>query len=222
MKKCVLIMMMLAVVAVAHADVIWNFGVGEVNSNPISGLTAGLSGGAFIGVDSGAFNIVSASSGYDGASGAYNAYMSVSSTGSRYWEFAFTPDSGMNVMASSIVLGSRSTSTGPTVVELYSSVDSYSSALVAWTFSADAVWVLGAEKSFNVSGAIDEVVTFRLTPSSASGGNSNWRIDDVRMNIVAVPEPTSLAFLGLGLGVLLTARRRLRKSENGYPRQKLK
>jgi hypothetical protein len=45
----------------------------------------------------------------------------------------------------------------------------------------------------------------------ANGNNDRFFVDDFRANVAPIPEPSTYALLGLGLGVLLLAARRARK-----------
>lgn len=52
-----------------------------------------------------------------------------------------------------------------------------------------------------------DAVTFRITLDGATGGSGNNRFDNITVEGTVIPEPTSLALLGLG-GLLIARRRR--------------
>lgn len=211
MRKWMATAMVAGLGGTAQADLHWNFGTDAENAAPTSGLPSDITGGSFAVFTAGGFNTTSASSGYGGASGDFNAYMTVTATGAidpatatRYYQFALTPEVSGRVHASGFQFASRSTASGPTSIALYSSADSYATALAFWTVAADSTWALTGLESFSVLGAVNETVTFRLYPGQATGGTSNWRIDDVSL---AIPEPATLSLLGM-MGAALWIRRR--------------
>ncbi|WP_411825649.1 PEP-CTERM sorting domain-containing protein [Luteolibacter sp. AS25] len=60
-----------------------------------------------------------------------------------------------------------------------------------------------------VTFSTSEIVTFTLTSTGvAAGGNDRTRFDDFNIQGSVVPEPSSFALFGLGLGVLAFRRRR--------------
>ncbi|MDO8303006.1 MAG: PEP-CTERM sorting domain-containing protein [Sedimentisphaerales bacterium] len=53
-------------------------------------------------------------------------------------------------------------------------------------------------------------LTFHLAPTDASNNNKNWYLDNVIINgtVMAIPEPTTVALLGLGAMALMRSRKK--------------
>lgn len=217
------------VAAHAQTTIYWNFSTGTGSPNSLS---ANLSGAVIAGQngDPGytpAFDTVNPSGGYSGASGIHNASIEVNSVAgpvtlanlntATYFEFTVAPDPGYSLQATDFQLGFRSKSAnGPNTLTLVASTDGFTtfSTLGTAALAANNNWALVTLSSFSYSAAIDVPITFRIYGTDGSGGLpvSNWRIDDVTLGIVAVPEPSTYASLLVG-GVLLGARAlRRRKS----------
>ena len=106
---------------------------------------------------------------------------------SAYFAFTLTPSSGYQVILDSIFLGSLSTSTGPTSIDIRTSKDNYASSVGITSVSANGSWAY-------ITPALSPVVS--STPLSiriygyVSGGNGsvttgnntvNWRVDDINI-----------------------------------------
>lgn len=133
----------------------------------------------------------SVSSGYTGASGSFNAgataFGGVLSNGSTYFEFSLTADSGYDLSLTNLTFGSRSTSSGPTLLTLESSIDNYATALGTNAISANSTWVL-ISPTVAASMQTNGTVSFRIYGSGGAGGTgaSNWRIDDLNLYGITV------------------------------------
>jgi hypothetical protein len=200
-----------------RAQMTWDFSAG---TGAPSSLPSNLSGGTLTAVNlaggSLLFDSTSASSGYAGASGGNNASVrtvtsaTLNTSTSTYLTFTLTPAAGYQVQATSLTLGSRSTSTGPTTLSLFSSLDSFATPLASFNVSANSTWTSVTHNSFSVQGAVDTAVTFRLYSAvSGTSASANWRVDDLSMNVTAVPEPSTYAaiFGSMVLGVAAWKRR---------------
>jgi hypothetical protein len=158
----------------------------------------------------------SASSGYTGASGTNNAgaaaragALSITAgTGSAYFEFTLNPGAGLAIEGTGLSLGSRSTGTGPQLLTLRSSVDGFVGDLATAAVPNTSAWTLVTLSAFDVTGAADTPITFRLYGSNGTGtpsaGTANWRTDDITFSGAtvagsAVPEPATYMLLGVGL-----------------------
>ena len=132
----------------------------------------------------------SASSGYTGASGTYNAgaaartgVLNTAASGSAYFEFTVTPASGNAVVLTGISFGSRSTSTGPLAYAIRSSLDGYAANIATGTLTNTSAWALYSSTGLSKIGAVGAAVTFRIYgyngTGTASANTANWRIDDL-------------------------------------------
>jgi phosphatidylserine/phosphatidylglycerophosphate/cardiolipin synthase-like enzyme len=193
----------------AQSVVSWNFGV----SSPVAGPSAGLPVPHLVvsditsGNNNGSTTLLTASSastGYTGASGGYNAgaaarvgVLNTGANGSASFEFTLTPDFASTVSLTAISFGTRSTSTGPQAYTLRSSLDSYGADIAAGTIANNSVWTLKTHTGLNVESGIGTAVTFRLFgyngSGSASAGTTNWRIDDlsITVQVTVVGDPGS-------------------------------
>ena len=82
------------------------------------------------------------------------------------------------------------------------------------TLTANSNWALYSLPMSTTTWAVDAPVTFRIYGTDGTGGlvTPNWRIDDVTLSVVAVPEPSTYATLFLGVVLLGTRALRRRKT----------
>ena len=194
----------LALSGAAQAQsVYWDF----ATANPTSGVPSGVSVGAVSqGNNNGTttmLGITSASSGYTGASGTNNAgaaartgVLNTASSGSAYFEFTVTPNSGFSFSITSISFGSRSTSTGPVSFSLRSSADSYGSDLTTGTLGTNnSAWTLRSSTGLSISRSA--ATTYRIYGYGGTGtpsaNTANWRIDDLTVAMTASGAETTPA-----------------------------
>lgn len=207
-------------------DIYWNFGSG-------TGAPLSLSANVTVPVDlfgcneepgnNPLFNAVNSSFGYTGlqgpASGIRNASIAVvggalDPVTSTYFEFTVAPATGYSLLATNLQVGTWSSANGPQTLTLLASTDSFATFTTLGSTTGlptTSTWTLVTLSSFTYSAATDVPITFRLYGSDGLGGSmtSNWRIDDLSLGIVAVPEPSTYATLGVG--VLLLGARALRR-----------
>lgn len=174
----------------------WNFGTTASNANPstntVSGLVvSALTRGNNNGTTGDALLLSnSASTGYTGASGQFNAgvaarvgALNTAANGSAFFEITLTPNTGRSLSLTQISAGFRSTGTGPTTISVRTSLNGYASNVGSATISANSTWVLRTISLTGVQGASDQPITVRIYGSggagSASAGSNNWRIDDL-------------------------------------------
>ena len=184
----------LAMSGAAQAQVYWDFGT----ANPTSGVPANVTISAVSqGNNNGTTTMLSTSStssGYTGVSGTTNACAAArtgalvtGSSGSAYFEFTVTPNSGFSFTITSISFGSRETSTGPKAYTLRSSSDSYASDLATGTLGANSTWVLKSNTGLSINRTA--ATTYRIYGHSgtgtASANTANWRIDDLSLAVSA-------------------------------------
>jgi hypothetical protein len=221
--------------ATIYTDTYWNFG-----SNPkhlSTNVTGGvMAAGSFDPMYTPVMNdIGNPSSGYSGvngaASGVHNAavetknfvgpitdIVDANNPNATYFEFTLTPNPGLQLVATDFELGSRGKSAfGPTTLTLTASTDGFSSNIAilgSMTLVANNNWALYNLPSFAYSAPIDTAVTFRIYGTDGIGGIAapTWRIDDVTLSVVAVPEPSTYA--SLLVGVVLLGARALRRRKS--------
>ena len=138
-------------------------------------------------------------------------------SGNSYIEFTITPTNGYSFSVTSFSFIWDFSSTGPKSVALFSSIDSYSTSLgsvVDMTTSTSTV------RAISISGITNQVtaVTFRLYGYSATAAAGTGGFDTTSANttpnvslsgsVALVPEPSSLALLGIGGAFVLYRKRR--------------
>ncbi len=199
----------------------WNFGttVGDAatTTNAIPDATPGsVSSGNNFGTVTNLLTTTSASSGYSGASGQFNAgaaaragALNTGANGSAYFEFTVTPAASFGFTLNGISFGSRSTGSGPVSYSLRSSTDNYASEVAGGAISANSAWALKSNTGLSAASAGDQPVTFRLygygSVGNPSSGTVNWRIDDLSISGCTVLLPTytlSVARSGAGSGMV--------------------
>jgi hypothetical protein len=182
----------------------WNFGTTSGNAAPSSGTLANLTVGSVtigntLGTVTTYITNASASSGYTGASGTYNAgnacrigALNTATGGSAYFEFILTPASGYSVNLSSISFGTRSTSTAPQAFTVRSSLDNFVSDIATGTITNNSTWSLKTPTTTSTTGPVGTAVTFRIYGYNGTGspgsGTINWKIDDLSI-VVSVSSP---------------------------------
>jgi len=135
----------------------------------------------------------SASSGYTGATGTYNAgvtartgVLNTAASGSAYFEFTLVPSSGNAISLSGISFASRGTSTGPLAYTVRSSLDGYTNDLAVGTLLNTSVWSVYNTTSMSLNASVGIAVTVRIYgyngTGTASSNVANWRIDDLIIN----------------------------------------
>jgi hypothetical protein len=217
----------------AHAqettNVYWNFSsFGTPALGMIAGLTTAFSCGN---AGSLSFNATSASSGYVtaagfAASGGNSAYLTAR-TGtfnaaiSTYYLLSLTLSSaaGTPCKVTDISFGSRQTGTGPTKLALYESSDGHNFSADGSVLNVNTSSTWAAEDFSGIAISLPDdgsTVYFRIYGSDGLGsaGSGNWRIDDLAVTVVTVPEPSTLALATLASlpGLITLWRRRIRPS----------
>lgn len=216
-------------VPVRAADILWNFGstsagtLSPTSGTPIANLTVSDISRANGGPNDTQANIIDSGSNsggaYAGASGDNNAQAiapsgSLDITTSAWFEFTLTPSGGNQVTVTAIDFGSRSSSGGPLLISIRSSLDGYASNVASANVLNDLTWAYLTPIMSPVSSGTDTPITFRIYASDGSNGNAvNWRIDDFKVttSVGVVPEPSILQMLGMGAGLLVGAQRLIRR-----------
>ncbi len=140
------------------STIIWDF----TTANPTSGLPSDITGGTLtVGNNNGTTTTIgntSLSGTYSGASGGNNAGAAARvgalvkdgtpTTGSAYFQLTLTPATANKLISvSAITFGSRSTGTGPAAYSIFSSVDSYATAIATGTLVTTGTWTLYTPRS---------------------------------------------------------------------------
>jgi DNA/RNA endonuclease G (NUC1) len=182
------------------STILWNF----TTADPTSGLTAEITGGTVTqGNNLGTTALItstSASGSYTGASGGNNAgaaarvgALNKAASGSAYFEFTLTASAGKRLLASGISFGMRSTSTGPQAFGVFTSLDSFGTAIATGTVPNDGNWHLYTPTFASVTGPTGGSITFRIYGFNGTGtptsGTANWRMDDLKLTITTVFPP---------------------------------
>jgi hypothetical protein len=195
LKRAVMCAAVVGAACAAKAQVIqWNFGTTAVSAAPSTDTVASVSGGEVTNGNcygsAATISSTSASSGYAGASGTYNACvvarsnaLNTASGGSGYFQFVLTPQAGHTLSVTNLSFGSRCTATGPLAYCVRSSLDGYGADLAAGALTNTGVWALKEVSLSATSAVAGAAVTFRLYgyhgTSSPASGSANWRIDDL-------------------------------------------
>ena len=191
----------------------WNFGTASPNPNPSAGLpVSGLTVSAISqGNNNGVTELLtttSASSGYTGASGTYNAgaaarigSLNTAAGGSAYFEFTLSPQNGRSVTVSQISFGARSTTTGPQAYAIRSSKNNYATNYAEGTIANNSSWSL-KQSNLSIEGAENEVIVIRIYgydgSGSASANTANWRIDDLAVTVTVSGSSSAAASVTAG------------------------
>ena len=204
----------LAPMVASGGTVYWNMNdLTTPTSNAVSNLTVSplsqgnttTTGGTTTSVSSGyTFLLNSATT---TASGSFNLNFSakpgVLDTGSSsFLALTLTPATGYSGTVTAIGFGSRSTASGPTTLSLRSSADGYAADVASFSPSITSNWAYFTNSFVNpVQFSSSSPLTLRLYGSGGSSANSgNWRIDDLQLDVVVVPEPAAIV-----LGMLAVA-----------------
>ena len=200
-------MTLLAIVMMAASVTLFaqttSYGWDGTNVNSTSGTNANITSAVFgsaQGNNNGTTPLISttsASTGYTGSTGTSN-FGAACKTGalttstSTYFTTVITPATNYKVTLNSISLGSRGTSTGPTTITVYSSIDNYTTAIGSATVLANSTWALSSItfSGSSLTGSVSTAVTLRIYGSGGAGSanvnTANWRIDDISLNVTAV------------------------------------
>lgn len=108
---------------------------------------------------------------------------------SAYYQVTLTPVSGYNVTLDSVKLGTFSSATGPTNLDIRTSLDNYASSIGSVNVSADATWAYVSPVITSMTSVAP--MTIRIYGYVAGGSGSvttgttaaNWFTDDIRLKV---------------------------------------
>lgn len=193
-------------VTLAPTIVKWNFGTSSANPAPSSGVPvnnlniSNFSAGNNANTSQTGLQLnTSSGSNNTGASGQYNASItaeneSFNAATSAYFEFTLTPAAGFTVTLNSLSFGSRSTSTGPTDLEIRTSADNFGSAAASFSQTPNSTWRGFSSNFSGITSSQPLVVRIYGFVQDGSGSvNSssanNFRIDDVTIDLLVAVMP---------------------------------
>jgi len=193
----------LAVNPPADTTVTWDF----ATANPTSGLPSNVTGGTVTSNNNNgtvtALSSTSASGSYTGASAGNNigaaarvgALDRTASTGSAYFEFTLTPQTGSRLRLLNLSFGSRSTGTAPQAYSIFTSADSFAAPLATGTLVNNSNWSLQTPLFAGLTLPVDAALTVRIYGHNGAGtpgtGTINWRIDDLKVGL-SVDSPPAI------------------------------
>lgn len=188
----------------ATTPVFWNFGTSAGNLSPTSGVVTGLTVSTISRANDlsngGTFNSTTSSSSSP-YSGQFNVGLtaqngSFNSSASGYFEITLTPAAGYQLTLNSVSLASRSTSSGPTTIDIRTSANSFASPLATASATANSTYATIAPTFTALS--TTSALTLRIygyvtggAGSLNSGSAINWRIDDLSINATVSNAPST-------------------------------
>jgi hypothetical protein len=108
---------------------------------------------------------------------------------SAYYQVTLTPVSGYNVTLDSVKLGTFSSATGPTILDIRTSLDNYASSIGSVNVSANSTWAYVSPVITSMTSVAP--MTIRIYGYVAGGSGSvttgttaaNWFTDDIRLKV---------------------------------------
>lgn len=213
MKLIVLAVVAVGLCMTAQADLIaeWDFAgnVGDEVSDNADTLGSGISSAVIM---RGAGITASANAGRFNANNWTQPDFAGAFANGDYFSMTITADASSTFDVSDWAFKFERSSTGPTEWALYSSADAYNTAIDSYTALGNS------SQADTLSGQTGlSSVTFRFYGwgNTATAGSAGFEGSgfDLQFNgtVTTIPEPTTIALIGLGLGGMLAIRRRARK-----------
>jgi len=131
-----------------------------------------------------------------------------------FFEWTITADSGFQINLDSITFNFQRSGTGPTEFAIRSSLDSFASDVATFTGLANGTTQTVDNTTLGASFNAFTTATFRFYGfgSTNAGGSAGFEGtgNDLILNgaVTAVPEPSTLALISLGLGMVYLIRHR--------------
>jgi len=204
MKKILLVLAAMAVTSVVNAQVIW--------TNPITGTNPNTDNPYITGQ---IFNLNTTVSGIGRGAGAvgtnandrYNAnsWNTAALDTTAFFTFTLDANTGFDIDFTSFVYTGQTSATGPTSFAFRSSMDSFAADLGTPT-ATGATIILSAAAFQNLTAPTE----FRLYGFGTTSATGTFSVNSFSFNgdVTVIPEPSTYALLGLGLGALWFLRRK--------------
>ncbi len=132
---------------------------------------------------------------YSGASAQMNAGITARNRSlqltdtSAYYQVTLTPVSGYNVTLDSVKLGSFSNSTGPTRLDIRTSLDNYATSIGTVNVIANSTWAYVAPVITGMTSSVPTTIRIYGYVNGGSGSvttgttAANWFVDDIRLKV---------------------------------------
>lgn len=215
MKKLLIVATILTCAAIAQADLLIGFNFAGYAGSEVQGTStvfaAGMQNPAYL--TRGAGLVPSANGNSMRSANWASADVGAAITANDYFTWTISADSGNAFDATNVVFNWSYSGTGPSTMSLRSSADGFASDLATYSSVVN-----GATQStaLAISGA--STVEFRLYAygNTATSGTAGFDasaaagagILEVYGTVAAIPEPVTMAFMGVGLAVFALLRHR--------------
>lgn len=208
MKKLAVVIAAVMVAAGAYADVIALY---QFDSSSIASSDTALNSTAGNFQRDGA-DLTGFAGGNGGGTAANGNAWNVG-TGTADWSwFGFTlaVDSGYTFNFESLAFDQRKSSTGPANYAVYYNDGAGFTLVQTEALGSSTAWSTFTANA-NTFSSTASSIAFRIYGYNSTASAGTWRNDNVTLNgTVVVPEPGSMALLGLGVGALVLFRRRMK------------
>lgn len=179
-----------------------------VDANPVGALFSAITRGSGIGPEMG-----------DNSINSFGWTTGAAIDPNDYYEFTITPDANIAMDLTNLTFTYRRSATGPTMLEIRSSLDGFAAAFAGVDNLNDTA---NHRTGFGLSGFtnLESAITFRIYGFAASSGAGTFRLGlsgastlvnnlQVSGQLDPIPEPATLLLIGAGLTALARRRRRI-------------
>lgn len=208
MKKLAVLIAAVMVAAGAYADVIALYTF-EASSIASSDTAANSTAGNFQRAGADLTGFATGNGGGLAANG--NGWQVGTGTADWSWfGFTLSLDSGYRFDFESLAFDERKSGTGPGDYAVYYDAGAGFTLVQTETLASDTTFHTMTANA-NTFSSTASSIAFRIYGYNTTASTGTWRNDNVTLNgTVVVPEPGSMALLGLGVGALVLFRRRMK------------